>query len=223
MADTPAAATPPVGAPDGPVARGPVPPPEPTAVVAGWLVSTRTVTAPLTLVDVTPLRKVQVRADVDGGVATVLGVPHGRAHRDERGRLVLGAGPGRWLVVGRADDRTLADTLTAEVARARSDGEVASVRDLTHQRALFRLTGARAPELLARLCAVDLTPAAFDDGAVARTAVARVATEVVRDDRQGTLSILLACETSFGRYLFDEVVAAGSDLDLEVGGFTADP
>ncbi|CCG08929.1 sarcosine oxidase subunit gamma [Pararhodospirillum photometricum] len=52
-------------------------------------------------------------------------------------------------------------------------------RQDTH--AWFRLAGPALPALMAKLCAVDLRPRAFADGAVAQTSVARHSAIVVRD------------------------------------------
>ena len=85
-----------------------------------------------------------------------------------------------------------------------------TVVDLTHVRAMFRLSGEDAPALLSRLCAIDLGDAMFPTGAAARTLVAGVATEIVRDDdpTEGR-SYLLVPSRSFGRYLHDAIVDAG--------------
>lgn len=90
-----------------------------------------------------------------------------------------------------------------------------TVVDLTHVRAMFRLSGEDAPALLSRLCAIDLGDAMFPAGAAARTLVAGVATEIVRDDdpTEGR-SYLLLPSRSFGRYLHDAIVDAGHDLGI---------
>jgi hypothetical protein len=52
--------------------------------------------------------------------------------------------------------------------------------------------------------------------------VAKVVTDVVRDDVGGNRSYLLHCERSAGQYLFNAIREAGADLGLEVDGFTDD-
>ena len=100
-----------------------------------------------------------------------------------------------------------------EAAAARSaPGEFVTVTDLTHGRALVRLTGRQSAQLLASLCAIDLADDMTPDGAAFRSSVAGVATDVVRDDRGGTRSSLLHCERSSGRYLFGALVALGLRL-----------
>jgi hypothetical protein len=58
------------------------------------------------------------------------------------------------------------------------------------------------------------------DGTAFRSAVAGVVTEVVRDDRPGPeRSYLLACDWSFGQYLFDALLDAGGEFGVQVNGF----
>jgi heterotetrameric sarcosine oxidase gamma subunit len=190
-----------------PVARSPITPAEPVTVVDGWEVSAiRADGADLTLTDCTPLAKVAVASRQPG----FRGVRFGRAARQEDGTLVVGSGPGEWLLVGPPGQAA---------ALAGPIGPDASYVDLTHGRALVRLTGHRAPDVLARLCAVDLDDELVPDGAALRTAVATVATDIVRDDRDGTRSYLLHCERSVGQYLFSSLLRAGAEYGLAVDGF----
>ena len=97
--------------------------------------------------------------------------------------------------------------------------EFVSVVDLTHGRALMRITGPDAADLLARLCGADLHDDMAPDGAALRSAVAGVATDIIRDDRAGVPSYLLHCERSSGQYLFGALVSAGESLGIGVDGF----
>jgi heterotetrameric sarcosine oxidase gamma subunit len=201
-----------------PVARSPVPPAEPVTEVAGWAVSGCRSGAPLLLTDCTPLAKVVIKAPPAGLMAKAIGVPFGRATR-ENGTLVAGSGPGEWTVFGPPG------SAPGIVARHRGDaaesapGELVTVIDLTHGRALFRITGARAADLLALLCPADLTEGMAPDGAALRSAVAAVAADIVRDDRPGRPSYLLHCERSSGLYLFRMLREAGEPLGIGVDGF----
>jgi heterotetrameric sarcosine oxidase gamma subunit len=144
--------------------------------------------------------KVLVRAAPDGAVAAALGVRFGRTARDGD-TLVVGSGPGEWLVLGEPGS---ADALRERLERrGAASGEFASVVDLTHGRALLRLTGAGAADLLATVCAIDLSDDAVPDGAALRTPVAGLVTDLVRDDVDGIPSYLLHCEPSTGQYLAD--------------------
>jgi sarcosine oxidase, subunit gamma len=203
-----------------PVARSPVAPPPPVVVIDGWEVSGRRASAGLTLTDCTPLAKVGVRAPIGGRAAAELAVPFGRAARDPGGTLVAGSGPGEWLLLA-APGQGPALIGRAEDIAARFPGELITATDLTHGRALMRLTGARGDDVLAKVCGIDTGDGITPDGAAFRSSVAAVATDVIRDDAGGVRSYLLHCERSSGGYLFGELLAAGSEFGIEIDGFTS--
>lgn len=204
-----------------PVARSPIAPVPPVLVQAGWEVSGCRSDAPLTITDCTPLAKVQLKAPWNGGAAKALGVPFGRAGRDgpDGDWLAVGSGPREWLVLAPPGTAAqVAGWLTTLAADAAPE-EFASVTDLTHGRALMRITGPDAADLLARLCGADLHDDMAPDGAALRAPVAGVATDIVRDDRAGVPSYLMHCERSSGQYLFGALAGAGEPLGIGVDGF----
>jgi heterotetrameric sarcosine oxidase gamma subunit len=233
----------------GPVlARSPIAPAAPVRVEAGWEVSGCRSDAALTVTDCTPLAKVAVRAPWNGALAKALGVPFGRASRDggvqdaagqdaagqdaagqdaagqdAAGQpwLVAGSGPGEWLVLAPAGTAARVASRLAALAAESAPEEFVSVVDLTHGRALLRITGPDAAELLARLCPVDLDDDMTPDGTALRGPVAGLATDIIRDDRGGTASYLVHCERSSGQYLFGALTAAGESLGIAVDGFRA--
>jgi len=205
---------------DAVVARSPIAAAPPVRLEAGWQVSGCHSDAALTITDCTPLAKVHVRAPWNGAMAKALGVPFGRASR-EAGCLFVGSGPGEWLVLAPPGTAEQMVGRLTETAAGSAPEEFVSVIDLTHGRALVRVTGERAADLLALLCGVDLDPDMTPDGAAFRSALAGVATDFVRDDRAGTPSYLMHCERSSGQYLFDSLLSAGESLGLGVDGFTA--
>ena len=200
-----------------PVARSPISPAPPVAVEHGWEVSTRRTDADPRIMDCTPLAKVLVLASPSGGVARALGVPFGRTARDEHGTLVVGSGPGEWLLLGPPG----ASAALAGRVKEVSDEGLVSVLDATHGRALMRITGARTVDLLAKVCGIDLSEEVTPDGAAFRSSVAKLVTDVVRDDCDGERSYLLHCERSSGQYLFDALIDAGDEFGIEVEGFAA--
>ncbi|WP_028932637.1 sarcosine oxidase subunit gamma [Pseudonocardia spinosispora] len=172
-------------------------------------------TTELTLADASALVKFSVRASMD---STVLSTPFGRAQRHPSLGLVVGSGPGEWLVLAAPDS---GPGPRAELDRiAAGSGEFVSVVELTHGRALVRLRGADSASLLAKLCAVDLSDAVTPNGAAFRSSVARITTDVVRDDDGGVRSYLLHCERSSGQYLAECLLDAGTEFAIEVDAFT---
>ena len=198
-----------------PIARSPIAPLPPTTVEHGWEVSARRSAAELKITDCTPLAKILVLASTEGEVARSLGVRFGRATRDTHGTLVVGSAPGEWLLLATPGTST---AVTQRVEKMPGEGLI-SVFDATHGLALLRITGARAPDLLAKVCAIDFSEAVTPDGAAFRSSVAKLVTDIVRDDRDGEISYLLHCERSSGQYLFDVLIDAGDEFGIEVDGF----
>jgi heterotetrameric sarcosine oxidase gamma subunit len=181
-------------------------------------VSGRRARAGLTLTDCTPLAKVSVRAPADGRAAADLAVPFGRAARDPGGTLVAGAGPGEWLLLA-APGQSQALIGRAKRLAERFPDELITATDLTHGRALMRLTGPGGAGVLAKVCGIDTGDGITPDGAAFRSPVAALATDVIRDDISGIRSYLLHCERSSGAYLFGELLSAGSEFGIETDGF----
>jgi heterotetrameric sarcosine oxidase gamma subunit len=221
-----------------PVSRSPIAPAPPVRVEAGWEVSGCRSEAALTITDCTPLAKVHLRAPWNGAMAKALGVPFGRADREGGGLdgasqdgasqdgasqdgawLVVGSGPGEWLVLAPPGAAAAVADWLATVAADAAGDEFVSVTDLTHGRALVRVTGPDAADLLARLCGADMHDDMAPDGAALRSAVAGVATDVIRDDQAAVPSYLLHCERSSGQYLFGALVSAGESFGIGVDGF----
>jgi hypothetical protein len=62
------------------------------------------------------------------------------------------------------------------------DDDFVSLVDLTHGRALVRLTGDDASRVLSTLCGIDLADEVTPNLRAFRSSVAKVVTDVVRDD-----------------------------------------
>ena len=214
--------------PREPTARSPIAPAPPVTVLAGWEVSGRRASADLaggtglTITDCTPLAKLQLRAPVGGQAAAALGVRFGRAARDQAGTLVVGSGPGEWLLLAAPGQGPELARRLASIAE-QAPGEHVTWVDLTHGRALVRLTGSRAASVLARICGIDLSDDITPDGAAFRTSAASLATDIIRDDVSGTRSYLLHCERSSGEYFFSALLRAGADFGIEIDGFRLPP
>ena len=202
------------------LSHSPILPAEPAAESRGWLVSGRRSSAPLTLTDMSPLAKVAVRAAPVGSMAAALATEHGTVSR-QRDAVLTSAVPGEWLAL--AAPGTQASVVAWMEELADRSGQFVSVIDLTHARALVRLTGRQAAHVLAKECALDLTDRGCPDQHALRTAVSGLAVDVVRDDRAGTPSYLLHCERSSGQYFFDSLLDAGEEFGIDVDGFHPPP
>ena len=160
----------------------------------------------LTLSDVSSTTKTIVRAGADTNASRRIGVAFG-ASRTEGNVLVTGQRPGEWILLGpAAANQALIDDLDRS--------GLVSVVDHTHSRALFRLTGAAAASALEKLCNLDWYDHMTPDGAVMSASVARVTCDIVRNDLAGTCSYLIACDRSFGQYLFDAILDSGREFGI---------
>jgi heterotetrameric sarcosine oxidase gamma subunit len=197
-----------------PIARSPIEQATPIVQLEGWAVSGAYSQAALRITDATPMAKIGVRAAQGSALARALDVPFGRTRRDEYDALCIGSGPGEWLVLGAPG--------TARALRIRLESlaghSFATVIDLTSARALMRITGESAPNLLAKLCAIDLADDVTPNGSAFRSSVAKVVTDVVREDALGLRSYWIHCEWSSGQYLFDACVDAGAEFGIEPDG-----
>lgn len=201
--------------PTVPVARSPLAPAGQSVVVAGWEYSAGATTGPVVVADRSALAKVHVRASATPEVIAALGTRFGRAAW-VGDRLIVGSGPDEWFVLGAAGHaRTIAHEVESMVGAANSG--LLTVIDLTHGRSLIRVSGAQTMSLLRRVTAVDLDDRLVPDGSALRTSIARVVTDMIRDDHEGQPSFLLHCERSSGLYLQQSLLAVGADLGAVVG------
>lgn len=177
--------------------------------------------AALTLADCSMLAKAGIKAPHDGKLAAELGTRFGRSIHDAHGDVITGSAPGEWFVIGAQGSSP--SQLARLQAQAGDTGEFSTIIDLTHGRALFRLTGAPATSALAKVCDLDLSADLVPDGAALRTSVAAVVTDLIRDDQGDTPSYLLHCERSSGQYLFDAVREACTEYGVEAGNAGSTP
>ena len=162
--------------------------------------------AALTLHDVSATTKLIVRAGPETVASHQMDASFGTS-RTEEGVLVIGQRPDEWVIMGPAvASRALVDGLDRS-------GHV-SVIDHTHSRALFRLTGAEAASVLEKLCSLDWSDDMTPDGAAVSASVAKVTSDIVRNDIDGTLSYLISCDRSYGQYLFDAILDARHEFGI---------
>lgn len=200
------------------VARSPILQRSPVRAHAGWEVSGATSNGALRLADLTPLSKVLVRAATGSAAARKLGCDFGSSRRAD-GSLVIGAGPGEWLLLGPAGSPPkVAAELESSGAAAKED-ELLTVIDMTHGSVVLRLSGESSHRVLEKLCAIDLSDGAVPSASCFRSSVARLRCTVVRDDLGPERSYLIESDRSSGQYLFDAILDAGAEFAIEVDGY----
>jgi sarcosine oxidase subunit gamma len=119
---------------------------------------------------------------------------------------LIWAGPDQWLVV--SADRAIAAQLAGDL------DQVAAVSDQSDARAVLRLTGPRARDVLAKGCPLDLHPRAFRPGDAALTAIAHVGVHLWQIDGRPTydLAVFRSMAASFSSWL----LAAAAEFGCEV-------
>lgn len=160
----------------------------------------------LTLSDISHTAKVLVRADVDSPAAQTLAVGFGSL-RTEGETIVSGSRPDEWMILGTAEG-------VASIAGSLDTNGHVSVIDWTHGRAMFRLTGQAASSVLEKVCSLDFSDNMTPDGAVVSASVAKVSCDLARNDVSGSPSYLILCDRSFGQYIFDTIVDAGTEFTI---------
>ena len=163
----------------------------------------------LTLADAGSTTKILVRAGPDTAAATTLAVPYGQSRQSDDGILICGSRPDEWTLYAPAGQ-------SAQVTASVPTNGFVTVIDLTHGRAMIRMSGPSSVAVLAKICNIDLADDMVPAGAVFSAAVAGVSCDLVRDDRDGQRSYLLSCERSFGRYLFVALADAGIEFGIDV-------
>lgn len=164
----------------------------------------------VTLTDESSTVKMIVRAERESSTAQQLGVTFGTARR-AGDVLISGQRPTEWLVLG-------SQSQAQEFVNALdTDGHV-SIVDHTHSRALFKLSGKDAKSTLEKICGLDWDDAITPDGAVVSASVAKAGCDIIRFDGESSdPCYLLACDRSFGEYLFDAILDAGDEFGINVG------
>lgn len=159
------------------------------------------------------LAQVNLRLDPKGAAADAVGLALGLSLPVEpntavrSGELtVLWLGPDEWLVVGPPDTQR---DLEQRIRAAAGDEHVA-VTDVSAQRTTLLVSGARARDLLAHGCALDLHPRAFGAGRCAQTMLARAQVVLVARDEPGA-GFWVLVRSSFAGYLTDWLLDAAAE------------
>ena len=196
-----------------------VPRRSPLAVAADRLAAvTRASGGEVRLAELPFLAQVNVRLDAKGAAADAVGLALGLSLPLEPNTVVrageltvLWLGPDEWLVVGAPDtERDLEQRI-----RAAAGNDHVSVTDVSAQRTTLLVSGARARDLLAHGCPLDLHPRAFGPGRCAQTMLARAQVVVVARDEPGA-GFWVLVRSSFAGYLTDWLLDAAGEYVTEV-------
>jgi sarcosine oxidase subunit gamma len=121
----------------------------------------------------------------------------------------IGTGPGQWLAVsGSLGHETLAEELASTLQG------LASISDQSSGRAVVRISGPRARDVLAKGLAIDLDPRVFGAGSAATSTISHMGVLVWREGEAETYDVALfrSVTESFWRWL----TASAAEFGYEV-------
>ena len=107
-----------------------------------------------------------------------------------------------------------------QVAAHRGKGFV-TLTEVTHGRSELWLVGPQSRSVMAKVCALDLQPSAFPDGAAAFGSVAKTTQLILRKDVSDLLCFALIGPRSFGDYLWKVMLEAGEEWQVAPAGTDA--
>ena len=87
--------------------------------------------------------------------------------------------------------------------------------------AWFALTGAHLPEILAKVCGVDLRAAAFPTGSIAQTSLGRINAIVIHHEINAIPCFHLLCDSAAAEYLWECLLDAMGEFGGEAIGVSA--
>ena len=87
--------------------------------------------------------------------------------------------------------------------------------------AWFALTGAHLPEIMAKVCGVDLREDSFPLGSIAQTSAARINVIVVNHQVNGIPCFSILCDSAAAEYLWDSLLDAMQEFGGEAIGTAA--
>ena len=121
----------------------------------------------------------------------------------------IGYGPGQWLAVS----PTLGNETLAADLSTRLRG-LASISDQSGGRAVIRLSGPHARDVLAKGLAIDLDPRAFPPGSAATSTISHMGVQLWQgEDAQGyDIAIFRSFSESFWRWLRDSAAEYGCEV-----------
>ncbi|NJN93065.1 MAG: hypothetical protein HC875_02720 [Anaerolineales bacterium] len=90
----------------------------------------------------------------------------------------------------------------------------AHATDYTHGKAVLRLAGAAAPDLLSKICGLDFYDAVFPSGRVAQTSAAKIKTLIAHFDQDQTPTYYLHVNRPLGQYFWEVTQDAGREFGL---------
>lgn len=152
------------------------------------------------------------KGQVDGLKASIreaygVGLPEGPTVSRGKDIAFIGTGPGEWFAVS----ETLENEFLAEDLAGKLKG-LASISDQSSGRAVVRLGGPRARDVLAKGLGIDLDPRIFGPDSAATSAISHMGVIVWRDGEAYDIALFRSVGESFWRWL----TASAAEFGYEV-------
>lgn len=178
----------------------------------------------LALADLSPLRRLGFKGWASANWLKAQGVAFeddsNRTYAQADGTLIARLSPGEFVALG---DLTGAsetiDKLDAAWREAEPEGCYRVMRE--EASCWLRISGAEAPAMFAKICAVDLRPPAFDNLRIAQTNVARLSTIIMRNDAGTLPSYDLLTDLASAVYVWDCLLDAMAEFEGAPVGLSA--
>jgi len=90
----------------------------------------------------------------------------------------------------------------------------AHATDITHGKAVLRLAGVAASEVLSKICGLDFHQTVFPSQHVAQTSTAKIKTLIARYDKGETPAYFLHINRPLGQYFWETVWDAGQEFEI---------
>lgn len=143
-----------------------------------------------------------------------------RAYRQPDGSLCLVLGPGEVMVLGPLSGQAAGiDGLMSSWRLEDQERTYPLLRRDSH--AWFAITGRKAPEMFAKICAIDLRLDKFRDLSIAQTSVAKLTAIINRADIGAVPVFHLLADSASALYLFDCLLDAFAEFGGRIVGLNA--
>ena len=133
--------------------------------------------------------------------------------------LVAQQTPDEFLILTPPDaEKEITTALEVEIT---SQDTFVSLTDQTSGLVGFSIVGLENIEVMRKLCALPLNSKDFSDLHVAQSSFAKVRATILRHDRGALPAFELFADRSYGEYLWDTILDAGSEFGIQPVGWKA--
>lgn len=142
-----------------------------------------------------------------------------RARAQGDGTLACRLSNGELMLLGGDDGDT--GTIDRLAGAWAMEGAVCFPVPRSDTNARLAITGAKAPEAMAKMCGIDLRPHRFENLQIAQTSVARMNAILIRHDRGDTFALDMILDSASAVYMWDCLTDAMAEFSGRAVGLDA--